>query len=654
MSNCYNMMNFMSLPLFPRKCLALGALALSFTGLVMGQPTFVPQAANYAITDPLPGDQVHPALALGATGGFLVWEDNRTDGSGAGVSAQALDSGFSKVFSPFRVNQDGAGDQILPQASLLNGGGAVFVWLSGRPESRQVIARFMRPDNTWLTGDLRVNATTNQTKAGVAVATLTSGNVIVVWSSFNQVSGTSMADVYGQLLSPTGAKIGTEFLINQFSKYNQRTPAVAALKSGGFVVSWVSEQQRVEITSPSLVPQPAANLFPSVDIYARIYSDAGVAAGAEFLVNTSSSTCAQPKVAAGDNGFFMVWTERDPLVKSNGWDVFGRLFSNAGTGGTVSRLNVFRPRDQFEPSVAAAGSLYFTVWTSMGQDGSREGIFGRFTGADGLPSGDEVMVNTTVISQQLHPDVASDGSRFLTVWSSFTGLTTAFDLFAQRYATVLQPLVAMNAPFVYVPFTVVSNVYKPTVQVSWAVQAGFAVDHYEVYVDGATTATVSLTTNIWQATGFSPGSTHTFQVAYVGNDQRRSPISAASSATLWSGFNWGGIPFEWMSQYYGSDTSTWPAAGAKLGGNGPTLLSVFLSGANPLQSDTWLRARISQTPQGPFLNWNPQPGLVYQPQSSTDLVNWVNLGGPRFAAGSNDSILVGGSRSGYYRVLRLR
>ena len=43
-----------------------------------------------------------------------------------------------------------------------------------------------------------------------------------------------MRDIYGQMFSPDGQKIGSEFLINQFTTYNQRTPAIASLGSGGF------------------------------------------------------------------------------------------------------------------------------------------------------------------------------------------------------------------------------------------------------------------------------------------------------------------------------------------------------------------------------------------------------------------------------------
>jgi hypothetical protein len=48
-------------------------------------------------------------------------------------------------------------------------------------------------------------------------------------------------------------------------------------------------------------------------------------------------------------------------------------------------------------------------------------------------------VNTTTVSRQIQPAVASDGvSRFLVVWSSFVG-DTSFDLFAQQFLQTVSP-----------------------------------------------------------------------------------------------------------------------------------------------------------------------------------------------------------------------
>jgi len=82
-------------------------------------------------TGRLPGEQVHPSLALGSQGGFLVWEDNVSDLEGLGISAQRLDASLQPVGGEFRVNEIGEDDQEAPAAAVLAGGQALFAWQSG-------------------------------------------------------------------------------------------------------------------------------------------------------------------------------------------------------------------------------------------------------------------------------------------------------------------------------------------------------------------------------------------------------------------------------------------------------------------------------------------------------------------------------------------
>src|ERR1019366_5263560 len=132
----------MSLSRFARNTLVCGCLALATPVVLLGQTNYVPNGREYAIAGSLPGDQGRPQLGLGVSGGYLVWQDNITDGDGLGISALRLDSSFSGVFSSFRVNAAGEGDQENPQVSLLNGGGAVVVWQGGRQGYQHVYARF--------------------------------------------------------------------------------------------------------------------------------------------------------------------------------------------------------------------------------------------------------------------------------------------------------------------------------------------------------------------------------------------------------------------------------------------------------------------------------------------------------------------------------
>jgi hypothetical protein len=629
--------------------------------LLSSKASYVTNGVEYAIAGTKPGDQVHPALALGPNGGFLVWEDNITTSSGLGISAQRLDSSFSSALSSFRVNSSNVGDNERAQVALLNNGGAVFVWQGGSFGFQHIYARFLSSSNTWMTDDVLVNSSTNQAQLNPAVATLGNGNVAIVWNSFNQYSPTSMQDVYGQVLSPDGQKVGGEFLVNQFVNYNQRTPTVAALSTGGFVVAWVSEQQRtIGVINPQL-SAPAQMTLPSVDIYARQFSSTGLATANEFLVNTGIDACANPSIApAADGGFVVAWGQKDGQLASNGWDVFARVFPASGVNTNVTRVNVVTEGDQIGPRISGAGNNYLMVWTSRGQDNSMEGVFGRFLNSDTSPNGSEFQVNTTWMNKQMHPAVSSDGNgSFLVAWTSFVGGSAGFDLFAQRYVSDAQALTAMAAPFVFVPFIANNGVYQPQIVVSWPAQSGLSVDHYEVYVDG--TLASSPNTNIWtmtSANGLAASSTHSFQVDAVIAGGGRTPLSPAATATTWGGFNWAGIPFEWMSQYYGMDSSLWPAASAALGQGGPTLYQVFLTGGNPLDSSTWLRTSLSaQYVQGQpvyVLHWNTHPGLIYQVQTSSDMATWTDLQSPRLAADVSDSVPVPKNNLQYYRIVRLR
>ena len=243
---------------------------------------------EYAVIGSLPGDQVFPDAAVTPNGGFVVWQDNATDGSGWGVSARRLDSTLSGTLGTFRVNVQGTNDQENPRVALLKNNGAVFVWQGGVESYQHIFARFLTPTNTFLTTtDVTVStfSSSNSFQVNPVVTVLNNSNVIVVWSSFNQAGSSSLHDVYGQMLSPTGAKIGTNFLINQFISFNQRTPAVAALKNGGFVVTWVSEQERLaapNLGSNTTFAAASAVTAPSVDVYARFYDSNAVAQGNEF------------------------------------------------------------------------------------------------------------------------------------------------------------------------------------------------------------------------------------------------------------------------------------------------------------------------------------------------------------------------------------
>jgi hypothetical protein len=190
--------------------------------------------------------------------------------------------------------------------------------------------------------------------------------------------------------------------------------------------------------------------------------------------------------------------------------------------------------------------------------------------------------------------------------------------------------------------------------VSWPALAGFNVANYEVYADGAEppmAPTATATNTFWTMTGLAPNSTHSFRVAYLLADERRSPLSGATTNTTYGAIAYSGIPVEWMAYYFPGD---WPPPYADTDRDGASNRDEFLAGTDPTNPDSVLRIRLEHRPQGLYLRWNTERGLVYQVQTSVNFGPWTNVGGPRFAAWTWDSMFVGGGSTGFYRVIRLR
>ena len=635
--------------------------ALALTGAAassaFAQTSASPQGFEYSPTGPIVGDQVFARVGINASGGYLVWQDNATDGKGLGIGARRLDSTLNGTLGTFRVNEIVAGDQERPRVALLANGGAVFVWQGGTVGSQHIFARFLSAAGTFATGDVMANTYQAGFQSDPDVACLADGSVVVVWSSYGQDG--SFLGVYGQRLSAAGQRLGAEFRVNQTTAGNQRSPAVAALPGGGFVAVWISESYHGTDLATN-EPGGPTDSAPGVQLYdvvayGRLYDGTGVALGREFTLSSNVNVAANPAVcASADGGFVVAWSGRKATLplgsgrSTEGWDAFARSFDPAGAArGSEFRVNAHVKGDQYLPKVASLGSQTLVVWTSLGQDGSREGIYGRAVDASG-PAGDEFLVNTTTLSQQIYPDVAADsGSRALVVWSCFVGGAESFDLAAQRF-TALPAMPGPAAPFV-------AALNQTRLSVTWPDMAGYAVAEYLVFLDGATEP-VSVTGNQWTAANLQPGTTHSFRLAYKLTDGTVSPASPPTSAWTWGeDENYDGLPDDWQAERWGNDPSKWPGAKVDTDGDGATNLQEFLAGTNPADPDSVLRIRMDSTEQGLRLAWSTQPGLLYQVQLSTNLGTWLDVGSQRFAAGAEDSIPVDGSHDLVaYRVVRIR
>src|ERR1700722_5579430 len=454
LEQCDKQMNHISVMLGVSKSLGwgfflAGSIAAFAQTAVVPQNPVVPQGGEFSVLGAIRGDQVLPSISLSPSAGVIAWQDNVVDKNGSGIGGSMLNSSFG-AGPIFGANKTATGNQINSKVQLLANDAILFVWQSTVAGTPDIYARVTKPTTTKVetvitngatkktetsttssygtnfgTIDLRVNTYTKDQQVDPAVAALPDGSAIITWSSYGQDG--SMWGVFARKISSKGAfSPAKEFQVNQYTQYNQRKPAVATLANGDFVIAWVSEQERY---------------YNSVDIYARVFTPAGkpdtsVNGGDEIAVNSTSNICDTPDIAPlNDGGFTIVWAQKNLSMPSYGWDIWGRAFSASGSPEVADfPINTYLNGDQYRPKIAAGPSGSLVVWTSMAQDGSREGVYGRFLQGGTAAAGSEILVNTTTISQQLHPAVAWNGvNNFLVVWTSFVG-ASGFDLYGQAFS----------------------------------------------------------------------------------------------------------------------------------------------------------------------------------------------------------------------------
>ncbi len=203
---------------------------------------------------------------------------------------------------------------------------------------------------------------------------------------------------------------------------------------------------RLAVVCSLLFVAAAATLFLTTEVFERPTDKAQSSASfvlsdyqtIEMRANTFTGNV-QNRCAIsvdGDGNLLEAWASRR---QENGtYGVFAQRFDPLGRPlGTEIHVNQFVAGYQSEPAVAfdRSGTAWI-AWQSLGQDGSRSGVFmRRFGMKDGAfrALGDETLVNTTIVGEQITPSIAAnENGQTLVAWSSMDDsgeLRTAARLF---------------------------------------------------------------------------------------------------------------------------------------------------------------------------------------------------------------------------------
>jgi Ca2+-binding RTX toxin-like protein len=282
----------------------------------------------------------------------------------------------------------------------------VPVKVHGRADVGCKVFRTLLNNQYALTESYRISSSSSQTQGEVRFAAVPGGGFVAVWmdkGSLNQQG------IRAQIFDHNGRPAGSEFLVTQGPGGPPMQPALAALPSGGFIVTWTQEN-----------PYPAG-----FDIKGQVYGASGQPVGSEFVVNTATAGFqleSQVTSLAG-GGFVVTWEH----AENTGFDhVRAQLFAADGTkvGGEFAATDA-KQGDKYTPDVTGlAGGGFVVSWYDVAAEvvdqwgnlsaGSRAQVFD----ASGNKLGAAFSLNSFFPGNQQSPTLAAlPTGGFVAAWS---------------------------------------------------------------------------------------------------------------------------------------------------------------------------------------------------------------------------------------------
>ena len=345
------------------------------------------------------------AVAMDANGNYVVvWASkDQLLGSGWDVYFQRYDALGLPLGLETRVNTTTSGHQLRPAVAMDPNGNFVVTWSSKPGTNYDIRARVFNALGLAQTGEIAVNSTTHKDQDYSSVAMDAQGNFVVTWSSYNQDRNDSWG-VYARRFSTAGAALSGEFRVNTTTNTDEMYSQVAMDADGDFVITWSIDAtgdagvrfQRYNAAGIAQGGETAVNTYivnhqsyASVatdaegnfvvvwsslgqdgsgwGIYAQRFDAAGVALGGEFRVNTTTAGDQHwPSVTMDAYGNFLVtWSSSGQ--DGDGWGVYARQYNSAGAAvGDEFRVNTATSGDQSRSSIAMdANGHAVVVWSGL-------------------------------------------------------------------------------------------------------------------------------------------------------------------------------------------------------------------------------------------------------------------------------------------------
>lgn len=266
--------------------------------------------------------------------------------------------------------------------TLMADGGWLFTWYATDPtvapdgDDNSIYQRRYDKNGNPVSDAKVVGNPTSGLHHNTYAATLSDGSYVVTWAK-SVVSGTDY-DIYQQRFDASGNAMGGESLVTTTTTGHQYRSQIAALKDGGWVVTWYSASAT------------------GGEIYQQRFNSSGAKVGGETMVNTTmGDTQSIPDIAVLADGSYVV-TWQSKLQDGSDYGVYQRRFDKNGNAITGEvKVNTSVQGYQGDANIVALADGGWTVtWTGADQNQTGvQRIFQQTYNSNGTQRGGETIVD---------------------------------------------------------------------------------------------------------------------------------------------------------------------------------------------------------------------------------------------------------------------
>jgi Calcineurin-like phosphoesterase len=199
--------------------------------------------ADMTVNSVSAGQQFQPAIGMDAVGNFVVaWEDDQDGNNSYQILARAFTATGAQRIADFTVNSVAAGQQLNPAIALDASGDFVVAWEDDQDDNNyfQIAARGFHANGGNRINQFQVNTTATGQHGKPSLGMNADGDFTVVWEDDQDDNG--YYQIYGRGFTFSGTQRFGVFAVNTVSDGQQYAPSIAMDQTGDFVVGWEDDQ----------------------------------------------------------------------------------------------------------------------------------------------------------------------------------------------------------------------------------------------------------------------------------------------------------------------------------------------------------------------------------------------------------------------------